>query len=46
MNMWPSSATYLFGSEASGLALPVSDLDVVILGVGPAMQSAAQGFTA
>ena len=43
--LWPESATHLFGSQASGLSLPGSDLDLVILGVGPAMRSAALGFS-
>ena len=43
--IWPDSSVHLFGSQASGLALPSSDLDVVILGVGPDMPSASQGFS-
>lgn len=30
--LWPSSRAVLFGSQATGLALPGSDLDIVILG--------------
>eukprot|EP00798_Chlamydomonas_sp_ICE-L_P023080 gene23080-30272_t len=32
-NIWPQARAVLFGSQATGLALPGSDLDVVILGV-------------
>jgi DNA polymerase sigma len=44
--IWPHAELHLFGSQATGLALPGSDLDVVILGVTPVLQNAAQGFTA
>eukprot|EP00884_Botryococcus_braunii_P007183 jgi/Botrbrau1/16466/Bobra.0142s0060.2 len=43
--IWPRAAVHLFGSQATGLALPGSDLDVVVLGASPLLQNAAQGFS-
>lgn len=28
--LWPRSRTYIFGSNATGLALPTSDVDIVV----------------
>jgi DNA polymerase sigma len=44
--VWPAARAVLFGSQATGLALPGGDLDIVVLGVGPQLQRAATGFTA
>ena len=35
----------LFGSQATGLALPNSDLDVAVLGVGAHLGRAGSGYT-
>ena len=43
--LWGQARTVLFGSQATGLALPGSDLDIVVLGVSEDMASAAGGFT-
>ena len=43
--LWPHSRTVLFGSQATDLALPGSDLDIVILGVAQDLTTAASGFT-
>ena len=43
--LWPQSRTVLFGSQATTLALPGSDLDIVILGVSENITNAASGFT-
>ncbi|KAL3151268.1 hypothetical protein ABBQ38_013107 [Trebouxia sp. C0009 RCD-2024] len=43
--LWGQSRTVLFGSQATGLALPGSDLDIVVLGVSDNMANAAAGFT-
>ncbi len=43
--IWPQSRTVLFGSQATTLALPGSDLDIVILGVSENITNAASGFT-
>ena len=43
--LWPGSHTVLFGSQATSLALPGSDLDIVVLGVAAPLQRAASGFT-
>lgn len=43
--LWPQSRTVLFGSQATGLALPGSDLDIVVLGVSDNMTDAAAGFS-
>ncbi|KAL0040123.1 hypothetical protein WJX79_007645 [Trebouxia sp. C0005] len=43
--IWPQSCTVLFGSQATTLALPGSDLDIVILGVSENITNAASGFT-
>ena len=43
--LWPHSRVALFGSQATGLALPGSDLDVVVLGVGATLARAGSGFT-
>ncbi|KAL4428251.1 hypothetical protein ABPG75_002340 [Micractinium tetrahymenae] len=44
-SLWPHSRTALFGSQATGLALPGSDLDIVVLNVGATLERAATGFT-
>ena len=31
--IWPRAATHIFGSQAVDLAMPGSDVDIVILGV-------------
>ena len=41
---WPHAHTCLFGSQASGLALPGADLDVVILGVVEDLATPGSGF--
>ena len=43
--LWGQSRTVLFGSQATGLALPGSDLDIVVLGVSDNMSNAAAGFS-
>lgn len=43
--LWPHSRTVLFGSQATDLALPGSDMDIVILGVAQDLTTAASGFT-
>lgn len=43
--LWPDSQTVLFGSQATSLALPGSDLDIVVLGVSENITNAASGFT-
>lgn len=42
--MWPAAQLHMFGSRATGLALPGSDVDLVILGATPELRNAAQGF--
>ena len=42
--VWPESRTVLFGSQATNLALPGSDLDIVVLGVSENITHAASGF--
>jgi hypothetical protein len=41
----PPSPPYPSSAQATGLALPGSDLDIVVLGVGPTLANAATGFT-
>ena len=43
--IWPKARALIFGSQATALALPGSDLDVAIVGVGPKMSSASAGFS-
>ncbi|KAK9827438.1 hypothetical protein WJX74_002466 [Apatococcus lobatus] len=43
-DLWPGAKTALFGSQANGLSLPGSDLDIVILGVSDPLQQAGSGF--
>jgi hypothetical protein len=43
--IWPQASAVLFGSQATGLALPGSDLDIVVLNVGPHIQRAGTGFS-
>lgn len=44
--MFPTTTSVqLYGSRATGLALPCSDLDIVILGVEPQIFAPAQQFT-
>ena len=45
-SLWPQARVVLFGSQATGLALPGADLDIVVLGVGPTLTRAGTGFTA
>ena len=42
---FPKASVHLFGSQATGLALPGSDLDVVVLGLSDELASPASGFT-
>ena len=46
-SLWPHAETVLFGSQATGLALPGGDMDIAILGVGAQLNvsRAAVGFT-
>ncbi|GFR51554.1 hypothetical protein Agub_g13973, partial [Astrephomene gubernaculifera] len=44
--IWPTARVVLFGSQAAGLALPGSDLDLVVLGVMPHLATPAEGFGA
>ncbi len=44
-DLWPEARTCLFGAQASGLALPGSDIDVVILGVVEDLATPAEGFS-
>jgi len=43
--LWRESHTVLFGSQATNLALPGSDLDIVVLGVSENITNAASGFS-
>ena len=43
--LWPESRTVLFGSQATGLALPGSDLDIVVLGASDELANPASGFS-
>ena len=43
--IWPHARTVLFGSQATTLALPGSDLDIVVLGVTQDLARAGTGFT-
>lgn len=43
--LFSQARVLLFGSQASGLALPGSDLDIVVLGAGCEMQRAARGYS-
>ena len=43
--IWPRARTVLFGSQATSLALPGSDLDIVVLGVTQDLARAGTGFT-
>lgn len=43
--IWPHARTVLFGSQATSLALPGSDLDIVVLGVTQDLARAGTGFT-
>ena len=40
--LWPHASVQLFGSQATGLALPNSDVDVVVLGEHPASSEQQQ----
>ena len=31
--LWPGATTAMFGSQAAGLAMPGSDIDIVVMGV-------------
>ena len=44
-SVWPGCRAALFGSQATGLALPGADLDVVVLGASTELQRAGSGFT-
>ncbi len=43
--VWPGCRAALFGSQATGLALPGADLDVVVLGASADLRRAGSGFT-
>jgi len=43
--VWPGCRAALFGSQATGLALPGADLDVVVLGATADLRRAGSGFT-
>ncbi|CAD7704632.1 unnamed protein product, partial [Ostreobium quekettii] len=45
LEVFPNSKTILFGSQASSLSLPGSDMDVVILGAGRDICAPAESFT-
>ena len=45
VNIRPCFAQVSFGSQATGLALPNSDLDVAVLGVGPHLARAGSGYS-
>jgi len=42
--VWKQAEVLMFGSQATGLALPGNDLDIVVLNVGPQLKRAATGF--
>ena len=42
---WPAASVHLFGSQACGLALPLSDMDVVVLGLSEELLFASGGFS-
>jgi non-canonical poly(A) RNA polymerase PAPD5/7 len=42
--LWPKARAMIFGSQASGLALPGADVDIAIIGIGPNMKSASSGY--
>jgi hypothetical protein len=44
-SVWPGCRAAPFGSQATGLALPGADLDVVVLGASSELQRAGSGFT-
>lgn len=37
--VWPAASVALFGSQPAGLALPASDLDLVVLDALPGLES-------
>ena len=43
--VWPGCRAALFGSQATRLALPGADLDVVVLGASADLRRAGSGFT-
>ena len=43
--IWPKARAVLFGSQATGLALPGADLDVVVLGASEELRRAGSGFS-
>ena len=42
--LWPKARAMIFGSQATGLALPGADVDIAIIGIGPDMKSASSGY--
>lgn len=42
LELWPNARVQLFGSQATGLALPGSDVDIVVLGEHPARNEQQQ----
>ena len=43
--LWPEAQTALFGSQAAGLAMPGSDIDIVVMGVAqPASPAVGLGL--
>eukprot|EP00232_Nephroselmis_pyriformis_P014730 CAMPEP_0182897910 /NCGR_PEP_ID=MMETSP0034_2-20130328/27173_1 /TAXON_ID=156128 /ORGANISM="Nephroselmis pyriformis, Strain CCMP717" /LENGTH=310 /DNA_ID=CAMNT_0025031851 /DNA_START=188 /DNA_END=1117 /DNA_ORIENTATION=- len=43
--LWPQARVVVFGSRATGLALPDSDVDIVVLGVVDDLENPALGFS-
>jgi len=43
--IWPEARAVLFGSQATGLALPGADLDVVVLGASEELRRPGTGFS-
>ena len=44
-SIWKRAYALPFGSQATGLALPGADVDIVVLGVGPELKRAGSGFS-
>lgn len=45
LELWPHCQVLPFGSQASSMALPGSDVDIAILGVGQPAAKGAAGFS-